>query len=317
MSQFDIACVGDAKIDQFLFLHEASSHLKLNKETNELCLKYGEKIPVDDLKICLGGDGANVAVGLARLGLSTSLIAELGDDEFSQIIKDGLKKENIDLTFAKQITGKTSTSIIISFQNERTILSQHIKRGHNFEIDNLETKWIYLTSLGAEWELTYQKIYEFSKQKGVKLAFNPGTLQIDEGLKKLKNILTITDILFLNKEEATKILRINDKGLMINDLLNGLKQLGPKTVIITDGKNGSYAIDENGKILFQAIIPTEIIEKTGAGDAYASGFLAASLSNLPIQTAMKWGTLNACGTMSAVGAQNGLLSREKMEALNA
>lgn len=318
MSQFDIVCLGNVKIDQFLSIHEATSHLRLNPQTNELCLKYGEKIPIDDLKICLGGNPANVAVGLSRLGLKTSIVAEIGNDEFAETLIKGLQSEKIDTTLVKRTDNqKTSVSIIISFKNERTILSQQIRRTHNFILDVIETKWVYLTSLEDEWEDAYQKAYQLIKEKGANLAFNPGVRQIDGGYEKIKNILEITNILFLNKEEAIQILRIKDEELMIKDLLDGLKQLGPKITIITDGKNGSFAMNENGEVFTQPIYETTIVDKTGAGDAYASGFLAATLSNLPIQTAMKWGTLNAGGTMSVIGAQNGLLSRARMEELSA
>lgn len=95
--------------------------------------------------------------------------------------------------------------------------------------------------------------------------------------------------------------------------MESLRKLGPKIVVITDGQNGSFAINDRSELFSQPIIPTTIVEKTGAGDAYASGFLAAIIHNLPISIAMKWGTLNACGTMTAIGAQNGLLSKEEME----
>ena len=314
MPQLDVVCIGNIKIDQFLSIHQAASHLRLNQETSELCLKYGEKIPVEEVTLALGGDAANVCVGLSRLGLKTSILAEIGNDEFSEIIKKSLKAEDINTEFLKQADNeKTSISVIISFQNERTILSQHVKRNHDFSFENIQTNWIYLTSLGVEWKSAYQKTSEFVKQKNIKLAFNPGTLQIDSGMDAIKNVLEMTHILFVNKEEAQTILNIKDKISNINAVLSALQKLGPKNVVVTDGENGSHAINEKGEIFTQGIIKTDVVEKTGAGDAYSSGFLAAYISNYLLQDAMKWGALNSTGTIQKVGAQNGLLYKAEME----
>ncbi|KKQ21072.1 MAG: hypothetical protein US33_C0009G0013, partial [Parcubacteria group bacterium GW2011_GWC1_36_9] len=78
MLHFDVVCVGNAKIDTFLTLHEASEHFRLIKETNELAIKFGEKITVDKAELLLGGNAANVSVGISRLGLNTALVAEIG-----------------------------------------------------------------------------------------------------------------------------------------------------------------------------------------------------------------------------------------------
>ena len=314
MPQFDIVCVGNAKIDEFLSIHEASSHLRLNKETNELCLKYGEKIPIDTLEVCLGGNAANVAVGLSRLGLMSGLVAEIGVDEFAARIKKGLESEKVNTEFVKQTESqKTSVSVIISFHNERTILSQHIQRTHDFAFDNVQTQWIYLTSLGVEWKTAYQRASDYIKQKSIKLAFNPGTLQIDAGVENIKTVLEITNILFVNKEEAMMILNIKNQTSNVNDLLIALQKLGPKIAVITDGENGSYAINETGEFFTQGVIKTNIVEKTGAGDAYASGFIATYISRNSLPDAMTAGTLNAASTMQKVGAQNGLLYKAEME----
>jgi sugar/nucleoside kinase (ribokinase family) len=149
---FDIVCVGNAKIDTFLTLHEANEHLRLIKETNELAIKFGEKIEIDKAELLLGGNAANVSVGAARLGLNTALITEIGKDEFAQKIINTLKDENIDVSNVIQTEGQQSSfSTIINYKGERTVFSEHVKRLHDFNFDNISTKWVYLTSLGEEW----------------------------------------------------------------------------------------------------------------------------------------------------------------------
>ncbi|MEK7534031.1 MAG: carbohydrate kinase family protein [Patescibacteria group bacterium] len=318
---FDAITIGSAKIDAFLSVHEANDCFRLNKETNELCVRSGQKIEVDRCNFLLGGNAANVGVGLSRLGLKSAIYAEIGDDELSQKILKALKKENVNTQFLIQTKGgEASFSIIINFKGERTIFSEHVDRLHNFNFDNISTKSVYLTSLGHEWKKPYKKVFSFVKKTKCFLAFNPGTLQIEAGYKTIADVLSITDILFVNKEEAAQIvnyeLRIMNQGQNkeeIKRLLEMLQKLGPKIAVITDGENGSYAIDEKGEMFTQDAIKTKVIEKTGAGDSYSTGFLSAILHELSIKEAMRWGALNAASVIEQVGAQAGLLHKNYME----
>lgn len=308
MPQFDITCVGNAKIDTFLTLHEANAHLRLIKETNELCMKFGEKITVDKAEILLGGNAANVSVGTSRLGLNTAIVAEIGKDEFAQKIINTLSKENVNTASVLQTEGQQSSfSTIINFKNERTIFSEHVRRKHNFSFEDISTKWIYLTSLGKEWENAYQKTVDFVKETKFNLAFNPGTLQIKSGKNNIESVLLAANLLFVNKEEGEELLGYPQGQKSIKDLLTNLQKLGPKIVVITDSKNGSFAIDEKGEVLKEEIVEAEVIEKTGAGDAYSSGFLGAILRGKSIKEGMTWGAKNSAAVIEKVGAQAGLL----------
>ncbi len=310
---FDVVCVGNAKIDSFLTLHEANNHLRLMEETNELCIKFGEKIAVDKAEILLGGNAANVSVGLSRLGLKVALVAEIGKDEFAQKIINTLSKEKVDVSNVKQTERQQSSfSTIINFKKERTIFSEHVRRSHNFQFENISTKWVYLTSLGEEWVDAYNKTVDFVKKTNCRLAFNPGTLQIAAGKKSIENVLLITDVLFVNKQEAMTILNPSADGSNIDELLRNLQKIGPKIAVITDGKNGSYAIDEKGNISKKGVVETQVIEKTGAGDAYSSGFLSALINNKPINDAMDWGARNSASVIGKVGAQAGLLYKSDL-----
>jgi len=309
---FDVVCVGNAKIDTFLTLRQANNHLRYAQDSNELCIKFGEKITVDKTEILVGGNAANVAVGASRLGLKTALVAEIGRDEFAQKIINTLSKEKVDISNVKQMEKQQSSfSVILNFKGERTIFSEHVKRSHDFNFENLSTKWIYLTSLGEKWLDAYNKTADFVKKTSCRLAFNPGTLQIQSGRRSIENILLVTDILFVNKEEAEKVLNINPQvsGQISNieALLKDLQKLGPKIVVITDGKNGSHAIDDKGNIVKKGIVETQVIEKTGAGDAYSSGFLSALINNKSIADAMNLGAKNSASVIGKVGAQAGLL----------
>ena len=302
---FDVVCVGNAKIDTFLTLHDATANLRFLKETNELCIKFGEKITVDKAEIMLGGNAANVAVGVSRLGLKTALVAEIGVDEFAQKIINTLSIENVDTSSVLQTEGQQSSfSTIINFKKERTIFSEHVKRNHDFRFENISARWVYLTSLGDEWRNAYDDTLNFVNGNKCCLAFNPGTLQIEQGLGNIENVMSVTQVLFVNREEAEKILNTNS---VIEELLRNLQKLGPKIVVITDGENGSFAIDEKGNVYKKGVVKTEVIEKTGAGDAYSSGFLSALINNKSITDAMNLGARNSASVIGKVGAQAGLL----------
>lgn len=316
MSNFDIVCVGNAKIDAFLTLREANAHLRLIKETNELAIKFGEKVAVDKAELLLGGNAANVSVGTSRLGLNTAIIAEIGKDEFAQKIINTLVSEEVDTSNITQTEGQQSSfSTILNFRGERTIFSEHVKRSHDFDFKNITTPWIYLTSLGEEWQNAYSKSFNFIKETKSNLAFNPGTLQIKSGKNSIENVLSVTNMLFVNKEEGEELLNYQQGEENIEEIIKNLQQLGPKIVVITDGKNGSFTIDEKGEILKEEIIEAKIIEKTGAGDAYSSGFLAATLHGKSIREAMHWGTKNSASVIGKVGATAGLLHKSDFEKL--
>lgn len=311
MTNTDVLCVGNVLIDAFLAIHEANLHCRIDQKACELCIKYGEKIPVDACQFLLGGNAANVSVGLSRLGVESALVAEIGDDEFAQKILKGLASEHINTSKLLQAKNTPSSFAIgLEFQNERTLFVSHVKRGHDFSFDGVVSQYMYLTSLGDEWRVAYANALAYVEKTQAKLVFNPGTHQLMGGLDALREIFTHTDILFLSLSEAMGLLTIKDESMQ--SVVKTLSSLGPKTVVVTDGDKGSYAYSD-GKTYRLGILECEVIEKTGAGDAYASGFLSALVKGEDLQTAMKWGTVNAAFVIGKVGAQTGLLRREDMD----
>jgi len=315
----DILCVGDCKIDIFLKIPANNPHFGLDEEKHKLFLSYGEKIYIDRYVLGIGGNATNTAVGISRLGLNVGLAAEIGKDELSQKILEQLKKENVDTNFLSQTDKETSISIGLSYKSDRTLFTEHVQRDHNFDFTNLQTIFIYLTSLGNIWETTYEKVLELRKANDVKLAFNPGTIQLEKKGRVFMDILEQTDYLFVNKQEAEEILYGKELGLttendsQIKKLLYGLKGLGVKNVVVTDGDNGSFVEDEKSEFYHLGIVKAEVIEKTGAGDAYTAGFLAALLNGKPIVEAMTWGAQDAASVIRRIGAEEGLLTKLELE----
>jgi len=138
---------------------------------------------------------------------------------------------------------------------------------------------------------------------------------LDSGREFTKEVIKNSEIVFLNKEEAAKIcnLKVTNEENFIKDLLLQIRNKGAKVVVITDGTNGSFLIDDQNNIFSHRAIDSNVVERTGAGDAYASGFISAVLAGKNYQTAMKWGSENAASVIGKVGATAGLLKTEEIE----
>ena len=168
---------------------------------------------MESCEFLLGGNACNVSVGLSRLGVKSFLCAEIGDDEFSQKIINGLIKENVDTSFLKQTKGAMSSfAVAIEAKNDRTLFVYHVERKHHFDLTNVSADWVYLSSMGKEWKGAYEKVLSLVKNSNIKLSFNPGTPQLAENSEIISQILQKTDILFVNKEEAVKISNFSPRG---------------------------------------------------------------------------------------------------------
>jgi len=304
---FDLITIGDPTVDTFIIIDEKSAKLQCNIKSEKclLCLNYADKIPFEKTEQSIGGNAANLAVGCKKFGLNTAIVADIGDDINGIVIKEELKKNKINTDLLKILPNHQSRySIIINYQTERTILSYHTK--HHYSLPKLpQTKYIYYSSLGRGFEKIQNKLEKYLiKNPQTKLVINPGSYQMKYGLNKIKNLFPQTEILFVNKEEAQKLTKTNKD---IPELLKILHNFGIKIVVITNGKKGSFAFDGKNQY-FMPIYPLKTIALTGAGDAYASGFLSAIIKNKDIVTAMCWGTANAGSVTQKIGAQKGLLS---------
>lgn len=305
----DVLSIGNATVDVFVLLHNLQK-FSYDKFTNQISFPLGEKVPLDEYKLCLGGNACNVSVGLSRLGLSTSIATQIGDDEFSERIIRELEKENVDQRFLKKIHETDPRfNIILSFEGERTILEEKNPHQLELKVDDINPRFIYLTSFNGEWKSLYDKLLPVSRDSLI--GFNPGSRQINENLDDVISYLPYIEILFLNLEEARKIAREDNPD--IKDLLNKVKQLGPKTVSITDGANGSYAIDKEGQMFQIATSGERPAERTGAGDSYATGFIYGYLDGKSLDGCMRFGAINASSVIKKVGAQDGLLTKEEIE----
>ncbi len=317
-NKIDLLAIGDIVIDAFIKLEDARVHCNINNEDCELCLRFGDKVPYESVTIVpAGGNASNAIVSASRLGLSTVLISNLGDDKNGQDCILKLQKENVDTSFVKKESGKlTNYNYVLWYETERTVLVRHqgFERVWPAEIETMNPpSWVYFSSLGENSLPYHSKVIDYLKKyPEIKLAFQPGTFQMKFGYEKLKEIYERTDAFFCNKEEAERILNVENKDML--ELSKGISLLGPKMVFISNGTNGSYFY-KDGELYSLPIYPnkTPPVERTGAGDAFSSTVTAAMAIGLPPLEAFAWGPINSTSVVHYVGAQEGLLTREKLE----
>lgn len=314
MKNFDLITIGDNATDAFIRLKEAELDCDINKEQCKICMGFASKIPYESVTIVpAGGNSSNVSIGSAKLGLETAYISNVGNDLFGQETLNKLKENNVETNWIK-INSDTPTNYnyVLWYKDDRTILVKHQK--YDYELPNINSpKWIYLSSLGENSLVLHQTLANFlNDNPEIKLAFNPGTMQIRAGYEKMSAIYKSTEVLFVNKQEAQKILQTKEDDIII--LLNKTKELGPKTVIITDGNNGAHALNSEG-IWHSPIYSVEhlLIERTGAGDAFASAFISATVQGKDITTALSWGAINSASVVGQIGPHAGLMTREQIE----
>ena len=313
-SKFDLLTIGDCTVDIFTFPERADVHCQLHGgEKCELCLSAADKVSSKGFDLTFGGNAANVAVGASRLGLRTGIYTHVGRDLFGGETLENFKKEKVDTSLVEMDEEQaTNVNIIISSGGERTILTAHQPR--HYLVPSVYAPWVYFSSLAPGHDYFHAPFVRYVHENRIKLAFNPGSYQIKEGLAAYGQLLKITEVLILNREEAGRLLGLDHALKTEKELLSRLRDLGPRIVVVTDGPQGAYAFD-GYEFIFQTATVVKAKERTGAGDAFSCGVVTALAMGRPLKEALKWGTLNAESVTQAVGAQAGLLSRKELEPL--
>ena len=290
---FDVVTFGSAVIDTFV-------DTEFNSRTNSFSYPAGSKILVHGLKSDIGGGATNTGVAFSRLGLKTGCICKIGDDNNGFDVLNILKKEKI--KFLGSITpDKTGNSIILDSKGHgRTVLT--FKGPGNSirlsDIPKIKTKWLYYSSVLGD---SFKTQVALAKKLNVKVAYNPSEYIIKA--MDIRPLLKLTEVLILNKEEAQFLCkRFNKKG----DLLKCLREFGPKIVVVTDKNKLAYAFDGEKKY---SIKPNKIkvVERTGAGDAMASGIVAGIIAGWDLNKCLKLGLKESESVIRYFGAKNKLL----------
>jgi len=288
----------------------------------KLTFELGAKYNIDERYEALGGCAANVAVGLSRLGLDVSCYAILGGDPMGQQIKEELENEGVDVKLietCESLPTDLSAIIVDKKSGERTIFTNR-KVGGKLEVNPEKIKdcqWIFIGDISSGWENNFDRIIEAAGNNGLDLAINPREKAIHDNVAKVIEAIKHSKILFVNKDEAIEIVlgfRSESREKLDDEifLIKSLAELGPKIIVVTDGKRGAWAGD-GGIISYVGPQNRKPVETTGAGDAFTSAFLAAHLKGKNIEEALKWGSANAGKVVGFYGSIEGLIKQDEME----
>ncbi|MBW3023166.1 carbohydrate kinase family protein [Candidatus Woesearchaeota archaeon] len=307
---YDIITVGGATED--VFIKTKNPEIIKKNKLKEVCYPVGTKILVDEIFFDTGGGGTNSAVAFSRLGIKTGYLGKLGTDPSARNILEQLKKEKVGF-IGKRKNGMTGYSVIlIGIEKDRTILTykgavDDLKKG-DVDFNKLKkAKWLYISSMIGESFKTAEKIAEFARKNKIHYTFNPSTYLAKLGIKKLKNFINGCDLLILNREEAGLLAGKNKKT---DELLKEL-QKHAKVVVITEGKKGASAYNGIEKYI---VIPRNIkvVETTGAGAAFASGFTAGIVMGESLEDSLRIGQFESESVIVRIGAKNNLLTKSEI-----
>ena len=310
---YDIVSVGSSTRDIFIKADDFKVLDMPDFATGKaICFPLGSKIEIKKMVFTSGGGGTNAAVTFARQGLSTACVGVVGNDLNGQEVLNELSKEGIETKyFQKHDDDFTAYSVIlVDSSGERTILS-YKGEGQHFDVNKvdfgqIQTKWLFLDSLGGHYDLL-EKAVNWAVANNIKLATNPGGKEIKHGLDKLRLLLKNFSIVIMNQEEAASLTGIDYKQegdifKFMDEVIGGIFVMtkGPEGVVVSDGKN-----------IYSAGIPdSPIIERTGAGDAFSSGFISEFIRSGDISKAIQFATANASSVVTQYGGKAGILKKD-------
>jgi ribokinase len=311
-----ILAIGDIFTDAFIKLREDKARIDTDPDgSKRLSLPFGSKPPYDSVEIVQAvGPSPNAAVSFSRLGLRSGLMAFLGDDQPGKDSIKYLYDQHIDTSTVMVQPGmKSNYYYVLRYSADRTILVKNENYNYLWAAPDEVPDWVYLSLLSeSSWQLHEDLLAYLEAHPDTKLAFQPGTFHFEWGTEKLAKIYARSYIVVMNREEAVDV--TGESYDSLKQLADALHALGPKIVVITDGPNGSYA-SYDGKLVVIPNYPDPAppLDRTGAGDAFASTIVAALALGESIETALTWAPINSMSVVQKLGAQAGLLKRDDID----
>lgn len=305
---YDVITIGSALVDIYIHSDRFSSGSE-GDGTMSFHLS-GDKVEVESFRVFSGGGGSNTAVGFSRLGFTAALVSETGRDDFSQIVINDLKRERVSThLIIEEKKEQTGGSVILVGKNGgRTAL---VHRGASSQLDFFDissywihqTNWVHLSSIAGQLE-ALEKIFRLlKKEPEIGLSWNPGRAELvllAEGKISVTSIPC--QIFILNKQEWASIDNLH------KEILATFPQ-----VVVTDGKHGGMVYLRDADDFPYASEPVQSVDDTGAGDAFTTGYVAATIVHRSPQEATQWGIRNATSVVKFYGAKMGLLRRRDIE----
>ena len=252
-----------------------------------LGFELGEKICVNEVIETSGGVANNLSIGTKKFGLESAPFGPMSP--------------------------ATSVILIDQKTGERVVFYQKSSGTTNLnKLGKMKTKWLSVSSLTGKWTKQANQILNYISKNKASLILLPSTSQIRDDFPNLKRLSKVAKILILNRNEALEIAsKLKNKAEDIKDLFKFLHNLGPEIVCVTDGTKGAYCSDSK-KVYYSPIKKVKTVDATGAGDAFASGFLGFYLKGGDIKNSLRAGIVNSASVVQYIGTTKGLLMKKEI-----
>lgn len=300
-----IVSIGAALQDVFLI---DSDDFGTNKRGFFNQLELGAKVDIDKIHFSTGGGATNAATTFARYGHESIFMGCIAEDPAGQAVLDVLDREGIDASYVTY-TDKAHTGysvVLLTPAGERTILtcrgasaSFHLLKAK--DLKRIKPDWIYVTNMRGDME-KLDEFFTTAHENGIKVMFNPGKLEI-ENKRKFIGLLADVDVLLVNKSEAKQIVI----GTSLEEVAGRLHDIVP-TTIVTDGANGALAFTTDRAYRMGLYEDPPILDSTGAGDAFGSGFLAAYAAGKSFKDSLIFASANSTSVIQKIGSKAGILT---------
>lgn len=306
VTKVKLICVGAAVQDVFLQGKIFTPEREEDGYVEEF--KLGSKNDIEGVVFSVGGGATNAAVTFERQGMYAYYLGKVGDDVPGKVVRDVLRQEGVDtsLMTTNRKLGTGYSVLLLAPNGERTILTYRGASEH-FELETSDfhsktSDWIYISSLAGNFEVL-ETVFAYAREHDIKVALNPGKKELQQAAK-LKHLLPHCTILSANKEELAMLFGGDTLEQSVRNAAATVKY-----VVGTDGPKGCIATD--GEKLYKAGMykDVKVVDRTGAGDAFCSGFTAMVALGEPMEKAITFASANSTSVVQYIGAKTGILKQ--------
>lgn len=309
-----------------------------------LLLEQGSKTEASSISTHCGGGAINAAISLKRLGFDVSVLAKVGQDQRADMLRQRLKAEGIETSALRLSANAPSgaSAIIASHDRNAAVFTF---RGANTMLSAADLKFgmtaaadlVYVSTLSGESADLLPQIVRLARHHGAFITVNPGIRQITTRFRLIHQVLEGVDVVAVNRLEAEALVRQAVAELagsenqvlrrmaaaslpvvgnassaprheQVRALIHGIRHLGARTVLITDGRSGAYAGTDD-EIVFCPAVDATVVSTIGAGDAFVSTFTGYRKLGAAVADALRAAMLNAASVVTFADAQTGLLTK--------
>jgi sugar/nucleoside kinase (ribokinase family) len=280
-------------------------------------LELGDKLDVEQIDFSTGGGGTNIAVGLARGGHRVYFWGSVAADVAGRAVLEALAAERVNADYVNFSREKRTgySVVLLAPSGERTILTH---RGASAEFEHVTAKdlramrpdWLSVTTTYGQMGVL-RELFADCAEQGVRVMWNPGKYELKHR-RELLSLAKYVDVLLLNRKEANLLLGLTTSTAELAQRLDELVDVA----IVTDGKYGLVAAREGKRYRTGLYEDVKVVDTTGAGDAFGSGFLTEFAHSGDLQRALVYGSANSTAVVQKIGAKYGLLHRRTVKLKN-